>query len=64
MTLIRYDHLKINKIFSSSGLFVGTNMQNGRVNTNIINEGFGSIKGKNSKVQNNNSIFQSNKTSH
>ncbi|WP_059172534.1 hypothetical protein [Bacillus sp. FJAT-27445] len=57
MTVIRYSGLKINRIHSSSGLFLGTNIQDGRISKTEINEGFGSIKGKGSKVDNNHSLF-------
>ncbi|OCA85900.1 hypothetical protein A8F94_13695 [Bacillus sp. FJAT-27225] len=58
MTLIRYKGLKINRIQSSSGLFIGTNIQNGRISRNEINEGFGSINGPGSKVSNNHTLFR------
>ncbi|ULT59307.1 hypothetical protein L1999_12585 [Neobacillus drentensis] len=47
MTSIKYGSLTIANISNSSGLFVGTNLQKGRKNEIVINEGFGTIKGKN-----------------
>ncbi|RDU36052.1 hypothetical protein DRW41_15810 [Neobacillus piezotolerans] len=61
MTTIRYKELKINRIHSSSGLFLGTNIQNGRVSRIEVNEGFGAIKGKNSQAANNHTLFSNNK---
>lgn len=60
MTSIKYSSLKIDKIQSSSGLFVGTNIQKGRTNEIIINEGFGEIKGKKNKVKGNVGILKKN----
>ncbi|WP_053365140.1 hypothetical protein [Bacillus sp. FJAT-27245] len=57
MTVIRYNGLKIGRIHSSSGLFIGTNIQNGRISKTEVNEGFGSIRGKNSKATNNHALF-------
>lgn len=61
MATIHYKGLKINRIHSSSGLFLGTNIQNGRVSRTEVNEGFGSIRGKNSKTANNHALFFTNK---
>ena len=53
MTSIKYKSIKIDKIQESSGLFIGTNIQKGRIQESIINEGFGTIKGKKNKVKGN-----------
>ncbi|QQZ08453.1 hypothetical protein [Heyndrickxia vini] len=62
MTLLKYSSLKINKIAASSGFFIGTNIQKGRVNSTIQNEGFGHINGKKAKVRGNVGIVESEKT--
>jgi hypothetical protein len=53
MTKINFQTIKINNLRNSSGLFLGTNRQKGRISKNIINEGFGTVKGKNSEVKKN-----------
>ncbi|WP_409273709.1 hypothetical protein V1499_03075 [Neobacillus sp. SCS-31] len=57
MTAIRYKGMKIGRIHSSSGLFIGTNIQTGRISKTEVNEGFGSIRGKNSKATDNHALF-------
>ena len=52
MTSIKYGSLTITNISNSSGLFVGTNLQKGRKNEIVINQGFGTIQGKNSVKSN------------
>lgn len=51
MTSIKYGSLKINQLSASSGLFIGTNIQKGRKSKEIINEGFGTVKGQKNKVE-------------
>ena len=46
MTSIKYGFLKIDTLTASSGLFIGTNIHKGRKSEYSINEGFGTIKGK------------------
>ncbi|MED1203947.1 hypothetical protein [Heyndrickxia acidicola] len=53
MTKINFQTIKINNLRNSSGLFLGTNNQKGRVSKNILNEGFGTVNGKNSEVKKN-----------
>ncbi|OCA85081.1 hypothetical protein [Pseudobacillus wudalianchiensis] len=56
MTSIKYGSLKINQITSSSGLFVGTNIQKGRKSKAELNEGFGTIRGRHNKVEANSGV--------
>lgn len=60
MTSIKYGSLKIDQIKTSSGLFIGTNIQKGRKNETIINEGFGTIIGSQHKVNDNTGILKKN----
>lgn len=60
MTSIKYGTLKIDHIRDASGFFIGTNVQIGRTSETILNEGFGTIKGKNNKVANNKGTLKKN----
>jgi hypothetical protein len=60
MTSIKYGSLKIEKISSSSGLFIGTNIQKGRKSETLTNEGFGTIKGIQNNVKTNTGILKKN----
>jgi hypothetical protein len=57
MTSIKYGSLTISNLRNSSGLFVGTNIQKGQKNEIVINEGFGTIKGKN-RVKSNTGVVE------
>lgn len=57
MTVIRYSGLNIERLSHSSGLFIGTNRQKGRISTLETNEGFGSVKGVNSSVHLNSALL-------
>lgn len=45
MTTIKYGSIKIDRLQSSSGLFIGKNDQKRRTNQSTMNEGFGKISG-------------------
>ncbi|WP_053360800.1 hypothetical protein [Bacillus sp. FJAT-27251] len=58
MTSIKYGSLKIDALTASSGLFIGTNIHKGRKSQSSINEGFGTVKGKQNKVRGNTSMMK------
>lgn len=51
MTSIKYGSLKIDKIQTLSGLFVGTNIQKCRKSGNVVYDGFGRVAGNHNKVK-------------
>ncbi|RLL41778.1 hypothetical protein D8M04_17065 [Oceanobacillus piezotolerans] len=60
MTSIKYGFLKIEQLTTSSGLFIGTNIHKGRKSQTSINEGFGTIKGKQNKIRDNTAMIKKN----
>ena len=58
MTSIKYGFVKIEQLTASSGLFIGTNIHKGRKSKSSINEGFGTIKGKQNKVKGNTAMIR------
>ena len=58
MTSIKYGFIKIDQLTASSGLFIGTNVHKGRKSESSINEGFGTIKGKQNKVKGNTAMIK------
>ena len=58
MTSIKYGFLKIDQLTASSGLFIRTNIHKGTKSKSSINEGFGTIKGKQNKVKGNTAIIK------
>ncbi len=56
--MIKFGSLTISNIQNASGLFVGTNLQSGRKSHTVINEGFGTIKGKKNNIKGNAGVMK------